>query len=131
MLSTSFGKLTRMAIDGPSVCAGLSYFYLCRVWNSTGRSISFRRLTTVICAELMISKPTLERHRNVLKQYGMIEFISKGKGDQNISYKTLELRNSPEEVKKEYNITSPVTSPVTSADAYYINGVRVKRKSYL
>src|SRR6187455_2237996 len=46
--------------------AGLTYFYLCHVWNSTGRSASFRRLNTIICAELVISKPTLARHLEIL-----------------------------------------------------------------
>ena len=46
--------------------AGLTYFYLCHVWNSTGRSASFRRLNAIICAELVISKPTLARHREIL-----------------------------------------------------------------
>lgn len=99
-------------------CAGLTYFYLCRVWNATGRSISFRRQNTLICAELAISKPTLERHRNVLKQYGLIDFFSKGKGDPNILYTILELRKQPEVVKKVNNITTPVTTPVTTHDAY-------------
>ena len=121
-------------------CAGLTYFYLCRVWNATGRSISFRRQNTLICAELLISKPTLERHRNVLKQYGLINFYSKGKGDPNIIYTILDLNSqseeakqannitykvtekenniTTEEVKKANNITSGVTSPVTSGDAY-------------
>ncbi len=121
-------------------CACLTYFYLCRVWNATGRSISFRRQNNLICAELMISKPALERHRNVLKQSGLISFFSKGKGDPNITYSILEFHSqamqakkanyipSPEgekehnittrEAEKEQNITSPVTSPVTSRDAY-------------
>ena len=119
-------------------CAGLTYFYLCRVWNATGRSISFRRQNTLICAELLISKPTLERHRNVLKQYGLIDFFSKGKGDPNIIYTILEFSDQPEGeekennnitevVKKSNNITSGVTSTVTSGDAYKQS--KSKRKS--
>ncbi len=117
-------------------CACLTYYYLCRVWNATGRSISFRRQNNLICAELMISKPALERHRNVLKQHGLIDFFSKGKGDPNITYSILELRSQPGEAKKannipsieaekEHNVTTGevekkqnITSPVTSRDAY-------------
>jgi hypothetical protein len=101
--------------------AGLTYYYLCNVWNTCGRPISFRRQNTLICAELGISKPTLERHRNILKQSGIINFFSKGKGDPNIYYQISELsskKNLLPEVKKEKNITSHVTSHVTSDDAY-------------
>lgn len=72
--------------------AGLTYFYLCHVWNSTGRSASFRRLNTIICAELVISKPTLTRHREILKRARLISFSSKGKGDANITYQILDTR---------------------------------------
>ena len=131
-LINAFNQFWTVCEDGDRralSCAGLTYFYLCRVWNATGRSISFRRQNTLICAELLISKPTLERHRNTLKQYGLIDFFSKGKGDPNIIYTILELNdqsegeekdnnNTTEVVKKSNNITSGVTSPVTSGDAY-------------
>ena len=124
--------------------AAATYFYLCKVWNTTGRNASFRRLGTIVCAELVISKPTFERHRKVLQQYGLIEFISAGRGDTNISYKILDVKNQKstainyqqtakkyppeytpevtEEVKKETTtkqekgkiFTSPVTSSITS-----------------
>src|SRR5450432_2939137 len=97
-------------------CAAITYFYLCRIWNGTGRAVSFRRQNTLICAELMISKPSLERHRNVLMEYGLIDFFSNGKGDTNISYRIMELQTGQEGVKKENNITSPVTSPITTGD---------------
>lgn len=93
---------------------GLTYFYLCNVWNTCGRPISFRRQNTLICAELLISKPTLERHRNCLKQAGLIDFFSKGKGDPNITYQIMDVYY--QEVKKVKNFTSPVTSGVTSGD---------------
>ena len=81
--------------------AGLTYFYLCHVWNSTGRSASFRRLNTIICAELMISKPTLVRHREILKSAGLISFSSTGKGDANITYQILDMRlHSGEEIEE-------------------------------
>src|SRR5947209_4985669 len=81
--------------------AGLTYFYLCHVWNSTGRSASFRRLNTIICAELMISKPTLVRHREILKHAGLISFSSKGKGDANITYQILDTRLHRREEREE------------------------------
>ena len=65
-----------------------------------------------------IPKQNQRRHRNVLKQYGLIDFFSKGKGDPNILYTILELRKQPEVVKKANNITTPVTTPVTTHDAY-------------
>ncbi len=99
--------------------AGLTYFYLCNVWNTCGRPISFRRQNTLFCAELEMSKPTLERHRNILKQAGLIDFFSKGKGDPNITYKIIEVKNFYyKEVKKENIITTPVTSDVTTPDDY-------------
>ena len=101
-------------------CAGLTYFYLCSVWNATGRDVLFRRQNNLICADLMISKPTLERHRNVLKQAGLIDFFSKGKGDVNITYKIMELRPPPEELKKEKNITSPVPSVDTNQQGKHL-----------
>lgn len=97
-------------------CAGLTYYYLCNVWNSCGRPISFRRQNTLVCAELFISKPTLDKHRNTLKQHGLIDFFSRGKGDPNIAYKILEV--GFEEVKKQKNFTTSFTSPFTSDDAY-------------
>lgn len=97
-------------------CAGLTYYYLCNVWNACGRPISFRRQNTLICAELFISKPTLEKHRNILKQHGIIDFFSKGRGDPNISYQIVEVKGIPEEVKKAKNFTSGFTSHFTSGD---------------
>lgn len=82
---TVCGEEDRRALS----CAGLTYFYLCKVWNATGRPVSFRRQNALVCAELYISRPTLEKHRNILKQSGLIDFFSKGKGDPNITYKIL------------------------------------------
>lgn len=120
-LIDAFNQFWKACEDGDRralSCAGLTYFYLCRVWNATGRSISFRHQNTLVCANLNISKPTLEKHRNILKQAGLIDFFSKGKGDPNIYYKILEARTQSEEVKKENNFTSSFTSPFTSEDAY-------------
>ncbi len=121
--------------------AGLTYYYLCNVWNGCGRPISFRRQNTLICAELEVSKPTLERHRNILKQAGLIDFFSKGKGDPNITYKILEvIKLSYSQQKKENNITTPVTTPVTTGDCikqstekeiFIVVEGEVKKLSYL
>lgn len=115
---------------------GLTYFYLCNVWNTCGRPISFRRQNTLICAELTISKPTLERHRNSLKQAGLIDFFSKGKGDPNITYQILDVYFK--EVKKEKNFTTSIPSPVTtdecikqSTELFIVVGEEVKIFSYL
>lgn len=91
------------------------YGYLCHLWNGQGRPASFRRQNNSICAEICLSKPTLDRHRQVLKNAGLIDFFSKGKGDTNITYQILEVKlfYFPE-VKKLNNITSGVTTPVTS-----------------
>lgn len=118
---------------------GLTYFYLCNVWNTCGRPISFRRQNNLICSELNISKPTMERHRNFLKQCGLIDFFSKGKGDPNITYRIIDVFGSEKgikyvpqppdllpdsskkillpEVKKEKFFTTPVTSSFTTSDA--------------
>lgn len=95
-------------------CAGLTYFYLCSVWNGTGRPALFRRQNTLICAELDISRPALVRHRNTLKRNGLIDFFSKGKGDPSISYTILDLRALPEVVTKEHNVPSDVPTHVPS-----------------
>jgi hypothetical protein len=64
-------------------------------------------------------------NRNWLKQVGLIDFRSKGKGDENISYEIIDISAevkklySPkpaEEVKKENDFTSRFTSSFTSAD---------------
>ena len=121
-----------------------TYFYLCNIWNTTGRNSSFRRLGTIACAERVISKPTFERHRKVLQENGLIEFTSAVRGDTNITYTILDVKNQKptainyqktakvylmeytpevtEEVKKETTteqekekiFTTPVTTPVTS-----------------
>lgn len=141
-------------------CAGLTYFYLCKVWNTTGRSSSFRKLSTIMCAELLISKPTLDRHRHVLQAYGLIEFISGGSGNINTIYKILDIKShkkdsltfeertlevipevTPEvtkevkqEEEKENNFTSGVTthitSTVTSGDAYKQSKSTEKEKEF-
>jgi hypothetical protein len=108
-------------------CIGL-YFYLVKVWNACGRPISFRRQNTLVCAELSLSKPTLDNNRNQLKQMGLIDFYSKGKGDPNITYEIIDVSGEvkklyyqppepevKEEVKKANNFTSPFTSPFTSS----------------
>ena len=111
---TACGDGDRRALS----CAGLTYFYLSKVWNATGRPLSFRRQNTVICAELCISKPTLESHRNTLRQSGLIDFHSKGRGDPNITYKILARKPFIEEVKKANNFTTSFTSSFTTNDAY-------------
>lgn len=103
-------------------CVGLTYYYLCNVWNTSGRPISFRRQNTLICAELGISKPTLESHRNKLKQAGLIDFYTKGKGDPNITYEILDARSSKKTLlpnaEKLKNFTSDFTSDFTSGLSY-------------
>lgn len=102
--------------------AYLLYGHLVHLWNGCGRPASFKRQTNLICAECCISKPTLERQRQILKNSGLIDFYSKGKGDPNITYviKNLGLipgsKNSLLPDEKLKNFTSSVTSPVTSAD---------------
>lgn len=104
--------------------AYLLYGHLVHLWSSCGRPASFRRLNTLICSTLSISKPTLDRQRQILKSAGLIEFFSKGKGDQNITYIIKNAESSSKNIlllnaEKLKNITSPVTSPVTSYE--YIN----------
>ena len=141
-------------------CAGLTYFYLCRVWNTTGRSASFKKLSTIICAELLISKPTLDRHRQVLQEYGLIEFTSGGSGNLNTTYQILDIKTHKkdnvitEEYKQEVilevipevtlevipneenvnNFISPVTSSIpstiTSDDAYKQSKSTEKEKEF-
>lgn len=141
-LIDAFNQFWKVCEDGDRrslTSAGLTYYYLCNVWNTCGRPISFRRQNTLICAELQISKPTLERHRNILKQAGLIDFFSKGKGDPNIGYKIEEVKFSDKwEVKKEKNITTPVTTPVTtdvvykqSTEIYLLVNEEVKNFYYL
>src|SRR6185312_11565662 len=99
--------------------AYLLYGHLCHLWNGCGRPASFKRQSNLICAELCITKPTLERQRQILKNAGLINFCSKGKGDPNITYSVLEVNNIYYTEEKKYkNFTTPVTSPVTSDDAY-------------
>lgn len=115
------------------------YFYLCKIWNTSGRPLSFRRQNTELMASIMISKPTLESQRNTLKQHGLIEFISKGKGDPNISYQILEVKNIYfQEVKKEKKITSDFTSDFTSGldinkekELFVVVAGEVKKIDYL
>lgn len=128
-LIDAFNQFWKVCGDGDRralTSAGLTYYYLCNVWNTCGRPVSFRRQNNLICAELMVSKPTLEKHRNVLKQSGLIDFFSKGKGDPNITYKIIDLGivirkkgpppASPPEPEKEKIFTSGFTSPFTSGD---------------
>jgi hypothetical protein len=103
-------------------CIGL-YFYLCKTWNASGRQISFRRQNNKICGDLSISKPTLETARNKLKQYGLINFFSKGKGDPNITYEIKEVKKfylkpvepDPKKPEKEKNFVSDLTSSLPSS----------------
>lgn len=87
------------------------YFYLVKQWNDSGRALQFRHRNTKICDELQITKPTLESSRNYLRQVGLIDFYSKGKGDPNITY---EIKEVKQEVKKANDFTSHFTSHFTS-----------------
>lgn len=91
-----------------------TYGYLIHVWNGCGRPVSFRRQNTLICSELCLSKPTLDRHRNILKLAGLINFFSKGKGDANIFYEILVVKKLYYLPEKEKNVTTPVTTSVTT-----------------
>ena len=113
--------------------AGFTYFYLLKIWNATGRPNSFKRQNKLVCAELGISRPTLDRHRDTLRQLGLLQFTSSGNGDPNICYQ-IPVRSDQEiarendnnftspdvtqEVKMENFVATDVTSPLTSGDVY-------------
>ena len=61
------------------------YFYLLEVNNKLLWKTSFKRNNSKICADLGMSKPTLNKSRNRLKQAGLIDFKTKN-GDANVSY---------------------------------------------
>lgn len=66
--------------------AGMLYFHLLDISNKQNWRNPFNRQNTKICADLGITNPTLLKARNELKQRGLIEFFSKGKGDTNVKY---------------------------------------------
>ena len=66
--------------------AGLLYFHLLDVSNKQNWRNPFKRQNTRVCGDLGITNPTLIKARNELKQRGMIDFFSKGKGDSNVKY---------------------------------------------
>lgn len=66
--------------------AGMMYFHLLDVSNKQNWRNPFKRQNTRICGDLGITNPTLIKARNELKQRGLIEFYTKGKGDSNVKY---------------------------------------------
>ena len=126
--------------------AGFTYFYFVKIWNGCGRPCNFRRQNNLICAELNISRPTLDRHRQILQEAGLIAFCSAGKGDHSISYSINHRMHHKMEREKENNFTSPdvthdvkkeslmvvdVTSPITSPDTYKQSKSKEKEKEIL
>ena len=89
------------------------YFHLLDISNKSNWTNPFKRRNTKICADLGIAKATLDRARNRLKQSGIIDFFSKGKGDTNIVY----VLNNEEKYRKKFkNNTSPDTTVDTTVD---------------
>jgi hypothetical protein len=124
-------------------CMGL-YYYLCNVWNACGRPNVFRHQNNKILVELGVTAPTLGSARNWLRQSGLIEFHSKGKGDSNISYEILNVQkevkkiyyrpekppeNPEKEVKKENGFTSDFTSHFTSP--FTTNKQSIENNTYI
>lgn len=66
--------------------AGLLYFHLLDVSNKQSWRNPFKRQNTRICGDLGITNPTLIKARNELKQRGLVDFFTKGKGDSNVRY---------------------------------------------
>ena len=126
--------------------AGFTYFYFVKIWNGCGRPGTFRRQNNLICAELNISRPTLDRHRQILQEAGLIAFCSAGKGDFSISYSINHRMQHKMEREKENYLTSydvihdvkkeslmvvDVTSPVTTSDTYKQSKSKEKEKEIL
>lgn len=61
------------------------YFYLLEVNNKASWISSFKRNNSKICADLGITKPTLNTCRNRLKQAGLLDFETKN-GSANVTY---------------------------------------------
>lgn len=101
--------------------AYLLYGYLCHHWNGCGRPASFKVQNNLVCACIGLSGPSLIRQRQILKNAGLIDFKTRGKGDTNITYEILKCYQRSKNIlllpdENEKNFTSPVTSPVTSHD---------------
>jgi len=98
--------------------AGLLYFHLLDVSNKQNWRNPFKRQNTRVCGDLGITNPTLIKARNELKQRGMINFFSKGKGDSNVEY---QLNND------KYLHTSLTTSFHTPFNtSYHLNNTKTE-----
>ncbi|EHQ24556.1 hypothetical protein [Mucilaginibacter paludis] len=67
------------------------YFYLLKIGNNLRWTNPFRRINAKITADLGISKPTLDRSRNKLKQAGLIDFKTTN-GNANVTYTIINLQ---------------------------------------
>jgi replication initiation and membrane attachment protein DnaB len=52
------------------------YFYLLKIYRSSGQKKAFAHSSRMILAQLNISKPTLDRSRKKLKSVGLIGYVS-------------------------------------------------------
>lgn len=62
------------------------YFHLLEICDKCNWVNPFKRQNTKICAQLNMSKKTLEKTRNKLQQVGLIAIDGMGKGSTNIRY---------------------------------------------
>jgi hypothetical protein len=85
------------------------YMYLLHVSNKLGWKNPFNQSNALICAILNTSEPTLIRHRNTLKQAGLIEFESGKAVKKNTQYYLNYLSSTVSSV-----VSSPVSSVVSS-----------------
>lgn len=84
------------------------YFNLLKICNAAKWVNPFKRNTAKILSDLCISRPTLERSRNRLKQAGLIEFKSLN-GSPNVTYVVADL-------------TKNITAIVTACDKGIVTG---------
>lgn len=91
------------------------YFYLLDVNNKLLWKTSFKRNNSKICADLGMSKPTLNKSRNRLKQAGLIDFKTRN-GDANVTYTCNQTFKNISQVNSE--VSAKVSSEICSSSVY-------------
>jgi hypothetical protein len=94
------------------------YMYLLHVSNKLGWKNPFNQSNALICAVLNTSEPTLIRHRNTLKQVGLIEFESGKAIKRNTQYYLNNLSSS---------VSSSVSSVVSSSVSSVVRQHKTKQ----
>ncbi|RCH53925.1 hypothetical protein DJ568_15410 [Mucilaginibacter hurinus] len=118
--------------DPVGTVAGYLYFHLLDVCNKQNWRNPFKRQNTRVCGDIGITSPTLLKARNELKQRGLIDFKSRGKGDSNVMYRLL-LPQVRYESNNDNNFTTSFDTSFTAGftTCYNLSNTKTENENLL